>query len=80
MSYIVCNRKKKGNKVHVSVCERCMGIQCADFLNYAQPSLFPGFMEENREGRKPFTLKKKEGREVSQAQQGPEQRSLFEPC
>ena len=79
MSYIVCNQKRKGHKVHVSVCERCMGVQCPDFLNYAQPSLFPSFMAEIRDKRKPFSRQKIEKRDIP-ACDGPEQTLLFEPC
>ncbi len=57
MSYIFCNYKKKGQKVHMSVCERCKGMQCPDYRNYVQMSLFPSFIEENSKERKPFALK-----------------------
>jgi hypothetical protein len=40
MSYITCT-KKKFKKVHISVCEKCKGIQCPDYRDFVQPTLFP---------------------------------------
>jgi hypothetical protein len=78
MPYIVCKKKKKGNRVHVSVCERCMGVQCADYLNYVQLSLFPSFVKENMDYRKPFSPEKTEKKKSSETE-SPQQILLFDP-
>ena len=76
MTYIVCNQKKKGHKVHVSVCERCRGVECPDYLNYAQPSLFPSFFQEIRDERKPFAPSDRQKRKGAGDVHG-EQMALF---
>ena len=76
MPYIICNQKKRGNKVHVSVCERCKGVQCADYLDYVQLSLFPSFVKDNMDYRRPFVRKKRRAKQTSEAA-GSEQILLF---
>jgi len=56
-----------------------MGVQCPDYLNYVQLSLFPAFFEDAKDSRKPFSPKKKQARRVAEAH-GPEQILLFESC
>ena len=47
MDYITCNRKKSKPRVNVKIYEKCRHMRkCADYWNYVQPSLFPGFAKE----------------------------------
>ena len=52
MPYITCSQKKSKHKVHVSVCERCKGMDCPDYRNYLQLSLFPSFFPDKKIRRK----------------------------
>jgi hypothetical protein len=41
MDYITCSRTKSEYKISVAICENCKRKKtCADYRNYAQPSLF----------------------------------------
>ena len=53
MPYITCHQKRNQNKVNVSVCENCMGMECPDYHRYVQLSLFPGQRSHER-GRPKF--------------------------
>jgi hypothetical protein len=55
MPYIICT-KKKSKKVHTSVCEKCKGIQCPDYRDFVQPTLFP--LLQDKSLRKPVRMKK----------------------
>ncbi len=57
MSYITCTQKKTKHKVHVSVCERCKGMDCPDYRNYMQLSLFPSLVPDEKI-RKKFQVEK----------------------
>ena len=52
MSYITCSQKKTKHKVHVSVCKRCKGMDCIDYRNYVQLSLFPSLIPDEKIRRK----------------------------
>jgi hypothetical protein len=56
MPYITCT-KKKPHKVHISVCEKCKGVQCPDYLDFIQPTLFPSLVRD-KSLRKPVRIKK----------------------
>ena len=56
MPYITCT-KKKSKKIHISLCERCKGIQCSDYRDFVQPTLFPKLVRD-KEVRKPVRMKK----------------------
>jgi desulfoferrodoxin (superoxide reductase-like protein) len=44
MPYITCTKKKSQHKVHISVCEQCKGMKCADYRDFVQPVMFPSFV------------------------------------
>jgi len=52
LPYITCKQKKTQHKVHVSVCKSCRGINCPDYYNYLQLSLFPDLIPDERTRRK----------------------------
>ena len=56
MSYIICT-KKKSKKVHISICEKCKGIQCSNYRDFVQPTLFPS-LARDKSLRKPVRIKK----------------------
>ena len=56
MAYITCT-KKKSHKVHISICEQCKGMVCADYRNHIQPTLFP-LCVRDKPLRKPARMKR----------------------
>ena len=49
MDYITCNRTKSKYRVAVVICETCKRmVNCPDYLNYRQPSLFPQLLKGER--------------------------------
>ena len=73
MPYITCSQNKSRHKVHVSVCERCKGMDCPDYRNYVQLSLFPSMIPDETIRRK-FHVERAGGT-VTKASEPPEQMS-----
>ena len=76
MSYITCTQKKTKHKVHVSVCERCKGMDCPDYRNYMQLSLFPSLVPDKQIRRK--LCSEKEAGAAGPVSKPPEQMSWLE--
>ena len=46
MPYVICTKKKSRPKISIAVCERCKRMECPDYRDYVQPTLFPSFVHD----------------------------------